>query len=38
MIDGNAYGMNIPGLYDPELIAHYAAGPPGAGRARCPSR
>ncbi|MBC3193094.1 amidase [Pseudonocardia sp. C8] len=26
MIDGNAYGMNSPGLYDPELIAHYAAG------------
>src|SRR5262249_51618467 len=24
MIDGNAYGMNVPGLYDPELIAHYA--------------
>ena len=26
MIDGNAYGMNSPGLYDPELIAHYAQG------------
>ena len=26
MIDGNAYGMNVPGLYDPELIAHYAEG------------
>jgi amidase len=26
MIDGNAYGMNSPGLYDPELIAHYAEG------------
>src|SRR5947207_25919 len=26
MIDGNAYGMNSPGLYDPELIAHYAKG------------
>ena len=26
MIDGNAYGMNTPGLYDPELIAHYARG------------
>jgi amidase len=26
MIDGNGYGMNSPGLYDPELIAHYAAG------------
>lgn len=24
MITGNAYGMNYPGLYDPELIAHYA--------------
>ena len=24
MIDGNAYGMNSPGLYDPELVAHYA--------------
>ncbi|BBG00886.1 MULTISPECIES: amidase [Pseudonocardia] len=24
MISGNAYGMNYPGLYDPELIAHYA--------------
>jgi hypothetical protein len=23
MIDGNAYGMNWKGLYDPELIAHY---------------
>ena len=23
MIDGNAYGMNYQGLYDPELIAHY---------------
>ncbi|MBN9758186.1 Amidase [Pseudonocardia sp. Ae406_Ps2] len=23
MVDGNAYGMNYPGLYDPELIAHY---------------
>src|SRR3954447_7736531 len=23
MIDGNAYGMNYKGLYDPELIAHY---------------
>ena len=27
MIDGNGYGMNTAGLYDPELIAHY-------GRAR----
>jgi amidase len=26
MIDGNGYGMNTPGLYDPELIGHYAAG------------
>jgi amidase len=26
MIDGNAYGMNSSGLYDPELIAHYAKG------------
>jgi amidase len=26
MIDGNAYGMNVPGLYDPELIVHYAQG------------
>ncbi len=26
MIDGNGYGMNTPGRYDPELIAHYAAG------------
>jgi amidase len=26
MIDGNGYGMNSPGLYDPELIAHYAEG------------
>jgi amidase len=26
MIDGNGYGMNVPGLYDPELIAHYARG------------
>ena len=25
MVDGNAYGMNSPGLYDPELMAHYAA-------------
>src|SRR5262249_35568521 len=24
MIDGNGYGMNSPGRYDPELIAHYA--------------
>jgi amidase len=26
MIDGNGYGMNFPGLYDPELIVHYARG------------
>ena len=26
MIDGNGYGMNSSGLYDPELIAHYASG------------
>jgi amidase len=26
MIDGNGYGLNSSGLYDPELIAHYAAG------------
>lgn len=25
MVNGNAYGMNSQGLYDPELIAHYAA-------------
>lgn len=37
MIDGNGYGMNVPGLYDPELIAHYArAG--GTTPPRCPSR
>lgn len=23
MVDANGYGMNWPGLYDPELIAHY---------------
>jgi amidase len=26
MIDGNGHGMNSPGLYDPELVAHYAKG------------
>jgi amidase len=26
MIDGNAFGMNWPGRYDPDLIAHYARG------------
>jgi amidase len=24
MLDGNAYGMNTQGFYDPELIAHFA--------------
>ncbi|WP_329407824.1 amidase [Nocardia vinacea] len=24
MLDGNAYGMNADGFYDPELIAHFA--------------
>jgi amidase len=26
MVDGNGFGMNWPGRYDPELIEHYAAG------------
>jgi amidase len=26
MTDGNGYGMNWPGLYDPELMVHYANG------------
>jgi amidase len=26
MLEGNGYGMNVPGLYDPELIAHFARG------------
>jgi amidase len=26
MVDGNGFGMNWPGWYDPELIAHYARG------------
>ncbi len=26
MVDGNGYGMNWPGRYDPELLAHYARG------------
>jgi amidase len=26
MVDGNGYGMNTAGRYDPELIAHYARG------------
>jgi amidase len=25
MVDGNGYGLNWQGLYDPELIAHYGA-------------
>ncbi len=25
MVDANGYGMNWPGLYDPEVIAHYGA-------------
>lgn len=25
MLDGNGYGLNAGGLYDPELIAHFAA-------------
>lgn len=25
MLDGNAYGMNTDGFYDPELVAHFAA-------------
>ncbi|MDQ1012145.1 amidase [Streptomyces sp. V4I23] len=25
MLDGNAYGMNVAGTYDPELIAHFGA-------------
>lgn len=24
-LDGNGYGRNTPGLYDPELVAHFAA-------------
>jgi len=26
MLDGNGYGLNWEGLYDPELIAHYGQG------------
>ncbi|WP_431909764.1 amidase [Amycolatopsis thermoflava] len=26
MIDGNGYGMNVPGRYDPELMVHFARG------------
>jgi amidase len=26
MLEGNGYGMNVQGLYDPELIAHFARG------------
>jgi len=26
MVEGNGYGMNVPGLYDPELIEHFARG------------
>ena len=26
MVDGSGFGMNWPGRYDPELIAHYARG------------
>ncbi|HEY6278044.1 MAG TPA: amidase [Streptosporangiaceae bacterium] len=26
MVDGNGFGMNWPGRYDPELLAHYARG------------
>jgi amidase len=26
MIDGNGYGMNAAGRYDPDLMAHYGAG------------
>ncbi|HVT70395.1 MAG TPA: amidase [Trebonia sp.] len=26
MLEGNGYGMNVPGLYDPELIGWYARG------------
>ncbi|TCP45126.1 amidase [Tamaricihabitans halophyticus] len=26
MVDGNGYGMNWAGRYDPEMIAHYAQG------------
>lgn len=26
MLEGNGYGMNVPGLYDPDLIEHFARG------------
>jgi amidase len=26
MLDGNGYGMNVPGFYDTELIEHFARG------------
>jgi amidase len=26
MLEGNGYGMNVPGLYDPELIEHFSRG------------
>jgi amidase len=26
MLEGNGYGMNVPGWYDPELIEHFARG------------
>jgi len=26
MLDGNGYGMNVPGLYDPELIESFSRG------------
>jgi amidase len=26
MLEGNGYGMNVPGLYDPELIEYFARG------------
>jgi amidase len=26
MLEGNGYGMNVPGLYDPELIGHFFRG------------
>jgi amidase len=26
MLEGNGYGMNVPGRYDPELIAHFMRG------------
>jgi amidase len=26
MVDGNGYGMNWPGYYDPDLLTHYARG------------